>query len=140
MPHPYIWISPAEPALSLSKGRLRVAQDGVQDVVLGDVDRARMLTGDHQKPAQFSSILARVHSIDPVATTGKSDEPKASPLYTLARVQDHVRGCAWLLGCFVEATANLGRENKVIFEMGDVFKKDYFMIESDVIEEHQVLM
>jgi hypothetical protein len=53
------------------KGRLRVAQD----VVLGDVDRARMLTGDHQKPAQFSSILARVHSIDPVvSTSSKSDE------------------------------------------------------------------
>ena len=58
----------------------------------------------------------------------------------LVRVQDHVRGCSRLLGCFVEATANLGRENKVIFEMRDVFEKDCFMIESDVIEEHQVLM
>jgi hypothetical protein len=59
---------------------------------------------------------------------------------TLARVHDHVRGCARLLGCFVEATADLGRENKVIFKMWDVFEKYYFMIECDVIEEHQVLM
>lgn len=61
-------------------------------------------------------------------------------LSMLARVQDHVRGCARLLRCFVEATANLCGENKVIFEMRDVFEKDCFMIESDVIEEHQVLM
>jgi hypothetical protein len=61
-------------------------------------------------------------------------------LATLVRVQDHVRRCARLLGCFVEATANLGRENKVTFEMRDVFEKDDFMIESDVIEQHQVLM
>ena len=58
----------------------------------------------------------------------------------LARVQDHVRGCARLLRCFVEATAHLCGENEVIFEMRDVFEKDCFMIESDVIEEHQVLM
>jgi hypothetical protein len=61
-------------------------------------------------------------------------------LYVLTRVQDHVRGCARLLGCFVEATANLCGENEVIFEVWDVFEKDCFMIESDVIEEHQVLM
>ena len=58
----------------------------------------------------------------------------------LAPVQDQVRGCARLLGCFVEATANLCGENEVIFKMRDVFEKDYFMIESDVIEEYQVLM
>ena len=57
-----------------------------------------------------------------------------------AGVQDDVRGRARFLGCFVEATANLCGENKVIFEMRDVFEKHCFMIESDVIEEHQVLM
>jgi hypothetical protein len=58
----------------------------------------------------------------------------------LAGVQDDVRGCARFLGCFVEATANLCGESKVIFEMRDVFEKNCLMIESDVIEEHQVLM
>jgi hypothetical protein len=52
----------------------------------------------------------------------------------------HVRGRARLLRRFVEATADLGRENKLIFEMWNVFEKDYFMIESDVIEENEVLM
>jgi hypothetical protein len=58
----------------------------------------------------------------------------------LAQVQDHVRGCARLLGRFVESAAHLCGENEVIFEMRDVFEKDCFMVESDVIEEHQVLM
>lgn len=58
----------------------------------------------------------------------------------LASVQDHVRGCARFLGGFVEATADLCGVNKVILEVRDVFEKDCFMIESDVIEEHQVLM
>jgi hypothetical protein len=96
------------------------------------------------------AVLGRRHQISPFRQGPGGAGRQGSPtrvglgyqpdLTTLVCVHDHVRRCAWVLGCFVEATANLGRENKVTFEMRDVFEKDDFMIESHVIEEHQVLM
>src|SRR5580698_9399696 len=54
--------------------------------------------------------------------------------------QNHIRRCARLLGSFVETAAHIRRKDKVLLEMRNVLEENSFVVECDVIEDHEVLM
>src|SRR5258707_13266644 len=63
-----------------------------------------------------------------------------SPLAAPAGDENHVGGCTRFLRCLVKAATHICWKNKVFTEMRDMLEENNFVIESNVIEEYEMLM